>query len=224
MIRAVVTAAYTLCAITLLGGCAAQPLSIDEARQLIMNALPLRSYSSLSEVAYYPGQVVCGLYETADDYGGSNRPRPFVIVGQDAMPYAKPLDTAIYCSEDPASSLQIELGIGPVESSNTALMQVRSDLTALSEALEAAVSELGYYPGDADWQSTLTGASGKAFIESVPTDPWGNRYQYYVDPFGGSKGEYALWTLGADVAEGGAGPDADIYVKYLRYIEHVAGL
>jgi general secretion pathway protein G len=45
------------------------------------------------------------------------------------------------------------------------------------------------------------------YIDGLKKDPWGNDY-LYISP--GTRGEYDLYTLGADGKPGGEGPDADI--------------
>jgi general secretion pathway protein G len=45
------------------------------------------------------------------------------------------------------------------------------------------------------------------YIDSVKKDPWGNEYAY-ISP--GTRGDYDLYTLGADGQPGGEGMDADI--------------
>jgi general secretion pathway protein G len=45
------------------------------------------------------------------------------------------------------------------------------------------------------------------YLERLPTDPWGNPYQY-LNP--GNNGEIDVFTLGADGAPGGEGYAADI--------------
>jgi len=45
------------------------------------------------------------------------------------------------------------------------------------------------------------------YIDSLKKDPWGNDY-LYIAP--GTRGEFDLYTLGADGKPGGEGPDADI--------------
>lgn len=47
----------------------------------------------------------------------------------------------------------------------------------------------------------------KPYLEKLPTDPWGNAYQY-INP--GIKGEVDIMSLGADGKPGGEGNDADI--------------
>jgi general secretion pathway protein G len=45
------------------------------------------------------------------------------------------------------------------------------------------------------------------YIDGLKKDPWGNDY-LYISP--GTRGEYDLYTLGADGKPGGEGPDADV--------------
>ena len=47
----------------------------------------------------------------------------------------------------------------------------------------------------------------KVYIERLPTDPWGNPYQY-LNP--GLRGEVDVMSFGADGKSGGEGFDADI--------------
>ena len=43
--------------------------------------------------------------------------------------------------------------------------------------------------------------------KDIPTDPWGNAYHYR---FPGENGDYDLYSLGADNADGGEGENADV--------------
>jgi len=45
------------------------------------------------------------------------------------------------------------------------------------------------------------------YIDGLKKDPWGNDY-LFISP--GTRGEFDLYTLGADGQPGGEGPDADI--------------
>ncbi|MFO7956014.1 MAG: type II secretion system major pseudopilin GspG [Candidatus Brocadiia bacterium] len=95
---------------------------------------------------------------------------------------------------------------------NAAKAEIRSLKTALemfktyyhrypsnSEGLRALVQK----PAGADrWPS-----GGFLDQDTVPTDPWGNQYQY-VQP--GSHGPYDIICYGADGQPGGTGPNADI--------------
>jgi len=67
------------------------------------------------------------------------------------------------------------------------------------QGLEALVREPTSPPKPKRWKGP--------YIEEVPRDGWGNPYQYAsVD---GGKG-FRVWSLGADGAEGGEGPNAEI--------------
>ena len=43
---------------------------------------------------------------------------------------------------------------------------------------------------------------------TVPLDPWGRAYQYKCCP--GDRGDYDVWSVGADGAPGGEGESADV--------------
>ncbi len=47
----------------------------------------------------------------------------------------------------------------------------------------------------------------KAYLRSLPSDPWNQPYQY---AYPGQRGEFDLFTLGADGVPGGADANADI--------------
>lgn len=64
------------------------------------------------------------------------------------------------------------------------------------EGLEALVSEPSSSP--ANWKQG-------GYIKKLSNDPWGNDYLYDNDG-----GNIAIYTYGADGAEGGEGPNADI--------------
>lgn len=46
------------------------------------------------------------------------------------------------------------------------------------------------------------------YLDALPIDPWGNPY-VYITP--GEKGEFDIYSLGADGSSGGEGFDADIF-------------
>jgi general secretion pathway protein G len=54
----------------------------------------------------------------------------------------------------------------------------------------------------------IEGYNSDAYLERVPTDPWGNRY-VYISPGFRSK-DYDLESLGKDGEDGGTDDDADI--------------
>ena len=68
------------------------------------------------------------------------------------------------------------------------------------QGLEALVTRPGGEPAPRNWK-----AGG--YVKSLPKDPWGQPYQY-LQP--GVKGEFDLFTLGADGKPGGDGAESDI--------------
>lgn len=66
------------------------------------------------------------------------------------------------------------------------------------QGLGALVSKPTTAPAPDNW---------KPYVERLPTDPWGNAYQY-LNP--GINGEVDVMSFGADGASGGDGKNADI--------------
>jgi type II secretion system protein G len=217
----------------MLTGCASTT-STEDATAALESSLPYRIYVKYQGVERYPGDVVCGEYQSPDPWGNDAGFKPFAVVGGTPYNSADDNDMAIFCSHDANRALQDQLGIGPLDESNPAHQKVHADLRQLVAALEAFEQANGFYPSGDEGLAMLTfdGAQGKraarvpeqGYIAQVPVDPWGRAYRYYSEPFGGVKGAYELWTLGADDVEGGTGVDADIYHKYLKYLDHVSAL
>jgi general secretion pathway protein G len=68
------------------------------------------------------------------------------------------------------------------------------------QGLNALVVKPSSEPVPGNWK-----AGG--YLEKLPKDPWGQRYQY-ISP--GIKGEIDVFSFGADAKAGGTGTDADI--------------
>lgn len=68
------------------------------------------------------------------------------------------------------------------------------------QGLEALVTRPGGEPAPRNWKPG-------GYVKSLPKDPWGQPYQY-LQP--GVKGEFDLFTLGADGKPGGDGAESDI--------------
>ncbi len=66
------------------------------------------------------------------------------------------------------------------------------------QGLQALVQKPGGSPEAKNW---------KQYLNDTPKDPWGNEY-YYSYP--GEKGQFDVYSLGADGQLGGEGHDADI--------------
>jgi len=88
--------------------------------------------------------------------------------------------------------------------------RAKMDLSTLENAVELYYLEYQRYPSNDDGLEALaesTPAHPNGIIENVPTDPWGNRYEYRHP---GQHGEFDIICYGRDGAPGGRGEDADI--------------
>jgi len=95
--------------------------------------------------------------------------------------------------------------------------KVMQDIRALSAALDLYRLDNFVYPTTDNGLEALVmrpgslsaGAKWKdgGYVKRLPNDPWGNQYSY-LQP--GTHGEFDLFSLGADNAVGGSGPNADI--------------
>ncbi len=89
---------------------------------------------------------------------------------------------------------------GDIRSIETALNLYRLDnfrYPTTDQGLQALVTN----PGEA------TARNWKPYLNSVPSDPWSNTYQYL---YPGQQREFDLFSYGADGQEGGEDIDADI--------------
>jgi len=68
------------------------------------------------------------------------------------------------------------------------------------QGLEALVSEPSGSPEAKNWKSG-------GYMKRLPSDPWGNEYQY-LSP--GANGDIDIFTYGADGEEGGEETNADV--------------
>lgn len=95
--------------------------------------------------------------------------------------------------------------------------KARADISVLEQALETYRLELLAYPNaQQGLQALVSQPAGLnrperyrkgGYIRRLPTDPWGNAYQYRQP---GQHGSFDVWSFGADGAEGGEGDAADI--------------
>lgn len=96
--------------------------------------------------------------------------------------------------------------------------RVKSDLKAISSALEMYKLDHHSYPTTDQGLEALTQAggegndSGDVYLRKVPKDPWGEEYIYSAP---GESGPYDLLSLGSDKAEGGEGYAKDINLSDL---------
>ena len=91
----------------------------------------------------------------------------------------------------------------------------KAQIELLGAALDQYRLDVGSYPPSGVGLSALVqnpnvpNWSGPYLKKNaVPLDPWGKAYQYKCCP--GDRGDYDLWSYGADGAPGGEGENADV--------------
>jgi len=85
----------------------------------------------------------------------------------------------------------------------SALHQYRLDnrvYPSMAQGLEALVIRPGNLPKAINWRE-------EGYLKNLPSDPWGNDYQYQQRV---PHGPFEVYSLGADGRQGGTGEDADI--------------
>ncbi|MCG5536231.1 type II secretion system major pseudopilin GspG [Ectothiorhodospira mobilis] len=97
------------------------------------------------------------------------------------------------------------------------ITKARSDIRALESALNLYKLDNYNYPTtDQGLDALVERPDGRpeprnwregGYIDRIPQDPWGHDYQY-LQP--GSRGDFDLYSLGADGRPGGEGVNADI--------------
>jgi len=95
--------------------------------------------------------------------------------------------------------------------------RAQADIAALSGAVKLYKLDNFRYPTTEQGLAALVSAPAiepvppnyaqSGYIDRLPSDPWGNPYQYLAP---GVHGEFDIFTLGADGVAGGTGLDADI--------------
>jgi general secretion pathway protein G len=90
----------------------------------------------------------------------------------------------------------------------------KAQIELFGTALDAFRLDVGRYPTTSEGLQALrtrpSGVekwNGPYLPKEIPPDPWGYSYHYFSP---GSYGEYDLYSLGADNAEGGEGENMDI--------------
>lgn len=97
------------------------------------------------------------------------------------------------------------------------VQKARADIATLEQSLEMYRLDNFSYPTTAQGLNALVSKPTvapeprnyreNAYIRRLPTDPWGNAYQYRSP---GEKGRIDIFSFGADGREGGTGLNADI--------------
>lgn len=89
------------------------------------------------------------------------------------------------------------------------VVAARQDIATLMQALKLYRLDHGQYPSAQQGLPALTDRSrgANAYLDRLPSDPWGNPYQY-LNP--GVYGDIDVFSFGADGRTGGDGNDAEI--------------
>lgn len=93
--------------------------------------------------------------------------------------------------------------------------KAQQDIRQLETSLQMYKLDNFYYPSTQQGlEALVTKPDGdpparnwRGYIQRLPKDPWGHPYQY-LQP--GNKGDYDVFTMGADGKPGGDGVDADV--------------
>lgn len=91
--------------------------------------------------------------------------------------------------------------------------KARADVRLIETALELYKLDTRQYPTLEEGIDALllpprgSNVRSEGYIKSLPTDPWGNQYQYL---FPGEHGSFDVFSYGADGRLGGDGLNADI--------------
>ena len=95
-------------------------------------------------------------------------------------------------------------------------VKAQADIRQLESALEMYKLDNFYYPSTQQGLDALVNKPTgdpqpknwrSGYINRLPKDPWGNTYQY-LQP--GNKGDFDVFSMGADGKPGGEGMDADV--------------
>ena len=101
---------------------------------------------------------------------------------------------------DQARAVRAQSDIAAIESALNLYRLDNQRYPTTEQGLQALVEEPTRAPVPSNW-------AGGGYIGRLPTDPWGQDYQY-LNP--GVHGDFDLFSLGADGRTGGSGVDADV--------------
>ena len=94
--------------------------------------------------------------------------------------------------------------------------KTKTDISIIENALEMYRLDKFSYPNNEVGLRALlkinsedfsSKQSNRGYIKRLPQDPWGNDYRYIIP---GERGEYDLFSMGADGQPGGEGRNGDI--------------
>ena len=90
-----------------------------------------------------------------------------------------------------------------------ALIKAKADIHSLSSAIKLYKLDNFKYPPTSDGLEALvgSGSGSKGYIERLPKDPWGQKYNYQ---YPGQHMDFDVWSFGADGQSGGTEQNQDV--------------
>ena len=85
----------------------------SDYEERLISSLPNQREVSFSEEQIYPGQVLCGKYASFTSNSFIRETRSFIVTPTLVMRYPDKNSLAVFCSDEPAKSLNSTLGIAP---------------------------------------------------------------------------------------------------------------
>lgn len=207
--------------------------SVENAKEVVKEYAVNKHDVIYRGVKAYPGDVVCGEFDSFTAWGESNGYNRFIVYKDSALITPSSEEWSIFCTANSAEALFAVYGIGPVGEENANLEKIHKDLKDLDKALSLHLEHFGSYPQQrtgADLKNLLTTKAGgenkeAEYLSNFPNDPWGRDYYYKkIRTLHGTKHRYRLYTLGKDGVVGGSGVDADISIEHLKYLDHIKSL
>lgn len=165
--------------------------------------------------------------ETGDHDGNTNRPmtHPDLIPrSRERAPFLRPVERRRAFTLLEIMVVVVILGILAVTivpqfigtTQDAKISAAKANIAELESALERIAVHLDRYPTTDEGLRLLVesppGAEQKwrgPYVKQLRMDPWGNPYQYRA-PGSRHPTSFDLWSRGADGADGGEGPNADL--------------
>ena len=206
-------------------------VSSEQVAKDVMNKEIKSTQSDYRNLASYPGNVTCGEYLEVGFY--TSKYIDFIVVDGEAYNRPNTIDLAVFCSEDSVASLNEALGIDYL-AQRESITKIREAFATIEPALKAYRDNAKRFPSTEDGLRALVDPASfvpvytpfpeEGYLQEVPSDPWGNDFDYFLSPLGGIAIMYDLQSLGADGVPGGEGENADIKSTYERYFKHIDNL
>jgi len=133
-------------------------------------------------------------------------PRGPAVRNNDHVPVGNPVDRILRLENDPLGhpdKARVAKAKNDIRALESALDIYRLDnyvYPTTDQGLESLVSQPTSSPEAPNWKQG-------GYVKKLSNDPWGNAY-LYLNP--GEHGEIDIYSLGADSAPGGEGPNTDI--------------